>query len=569
MDIKSTLALKGRVEALCSEYGGVSVIWEQEHHPRTSMKAVYLGNPKHIQPKDRLQYEAGVYHECMHHSKRGLKGMRLLKKNMDVLKKKKVLKDVWNLFEDCSIESNFRGRYLGIDSVMDSGRAEEFTNLKPMTITDPRWRALWGMVIAHYESVYPSCKGLSSKFLGTIPKDIVDKIGDVSKYSCVGKSAEDTFSNAQVLTELLFEDEEGKEKGDEKGEDGEQGDEGNTDSGNERKEDEGKEEDSSQGEDSEGEEDNDRKGISKGVILDEENDEEHKELVSRDADNKYTGDEGENFPAHPTRDMERVKDWNNYVGKHKEMLDLVVRNQVNSKYSSHAGLGKKLRAYFKVKSRTQTQYNKERGKVGRGLHKLCVKGVKPTIFKQKHQELSTAVDVAVLLDCSGSMFDEKYIEASTSFLMINDALQSIGVNYALYGFTEKDNRYDPHTILYHFKDWSVRVLKNNLLLDRLTNIQMANNADGEALHLVWNDLSTQKNKRKMVIVLSDGDPRSRRGWGIYNYTKWIIKGMEADGIEMYGVGIQSDCSEFYKNNQTVNNTEELETALLNLLKKVI
>ena len=86
----------------------------------------------------------------------------------------------------------------------------------------------------------------------------------------------------------------------------------------------------------------------------------------------------------------------------------------------------------------------------------------------------------------------------------------------------------------------------------------------------YSRLLQQKTARKVLVVLSDGQPQSRRGDCSY-HTKQVIEQIEKQGkVEIYGVGIESDSvKNFYKDYQVIHRAEDLEGALLNLIQNRI
>jgi hypothetical protein len=82
------------------------------------------------------------------------------------------------------------------------------------------------------------------------------------------------------------------------------------------------------------------------------------------------------------------------------------------------------------------------------------------------------------------------------------------------------------------------------------------------------DLSSGE-KRKLLIVLSDGQPAAHRGSGIHGFTKKVVKEIEKEGVvDIYGLGIISSAvKQFYKNHTVISDSSELEKALLGVLKQ--
>ena len=99
---------------------------------------------------------------------------------------------------------------------------------------------------------------------------------------------------------------------------------------------------------------------------------------------------------------------------------------------------------------------------------------------------------------------------------------------------------------------------------------MANNADGDNILVAWSRLMQQKQKRKVMIILSDGSPAGYRG-DVYGFTRDIVKRLEARGdCDIIGIGIKDDnVKGIYKTNKVIENITELPKALIETLEHVI
>lgn len=84
-------------------------------------------------------------------------------------------------------------------------------------------------------------------------------------------------------------------------------------------------------------------------------------------------------------------------------------------------------------------------------------------------------------------------------------------------------------------------------------------------------LLSRKEKNKVMIVLSDGQPAGNYGGSGSDYLRYICDKIETETpIQLHGIGIQSDAvGKFYKSNETIYNLSQLEPALLNVLKRNI
>ena len=99
---------------------------------------------------------------------------------------------------------------------------------------------------------------------------------------------------------------------------------------------------------------------------------------------------------------------------------------------------------------------------------------------------------------------------------------------------------------------------------------MGNNADGEAIMFAYNRLIQRKEKRKILLVLSDGQPACGKP-RIAEYTKAVIQKIESDKlIEIVGIGLlYASVDEFYKKHMMIDDASKIEEALLSLIHKQI
>ena len=97
------------------------------------------------------------------------------------------------------------------------------------------------------------------------------------------------------------------------------------------------------------------------------------------------------------------------------------------------------------------------------------------------------------------------------------------------------------------------------------------NVDGESFVYGYNRIRNRKEKRKLMIVLSDGSPcGGHRKGDIIRYTRRVIKNIEATDVELVGVGLMYDAvKHFYKKWAVIPAAKDIEFALLNLISQHI
>jgi len=231
------------------------------------------------------------------------------------------------------------------------------------------------------------------------------------------------------------------------------------------------------------------------------------------------------------------------------------------------GLAKHVRRLLQVRSASRYQHGLKRGKISpKSIYRAGNKGhaMEKRVFKKKQDNdiLNTAVHV--LCDMSGSMGGDKMVQAGISCKLLNDAIGRLGVPLEIAGF---DDHYEApkHAIWKAFG----KQITGEVLVDRITDSiprMMSGNSDGESILWAYNRLISRKEKRKILIVLSDGSPAGYSG-DCMAYTKTVVKEIEKGRMaEIYGIGIEDmNVKLIYKHNTTIDDASELEGALLKVI----
>jgi len=190
------------------------------------------------------------------------------------------------------------------------------------------------------------------------------------------------------------------------------------------------------------------------------------------------------------------------------------------------------------------------------------------IYRKKQVINLKDTAVQIVVDCSGSMDGDKYVHASSSAVLLNEAISTIGVPVEIFGFDDS-YRSPQHAI---WKTFDKSVTSDELIgrCSTSVNHMMNSNSDGESIMWGYERLMKRRERRKIMIVLSDGSPACSRGDADY-YTDQIIKTIEKGGVaEIYGIGIMDrNVERLYKDNAVIRSADELEAALLNVVQTKI
>lgn len=239
--------------------------------------------------------------------------------------------------------------------------------------------------------------------------------------------------------------------------------------------------------------------------------------------------------------------------------------------SAAALTASKFRRLLQIMSQKKVIHNQKKGKLStRNLYKLSLPVESANqwerVFKTRDSKIDLDVSVTVLIDGSGSMCGIKWEHASYALVLLHRMLHTLGINHELLSFTEQYD-YPVHTILKGFTD---RVPEEKLLKYLgTTSTYAGSNNDMDAVLWAYSRLLEQKTKRKLLIVLSDGQPSSARPLGGYlpGTFKEMCTQIEREGkVELYSIGIMSkSVQQFYKHYRIINSVAELEENLLGLI----
>ena len=231
------------------------------------------------------------------------------------------------------------------------------------------------------------------------------------------------------------------------------------------------------------------------------------------------------------------------------------------------GLSKKVKRLLMIKGQARYEHAQKRGKISpKSLYRAAGDGdAAKRVFKKKQVNNMLDTAVMVLMDCSGSMGGGKYEHAGQSMILLNDAISPLGIPLEMVGFSTR--RAAPLHGL--FKSFNKRVSSQQLALNigAFAEVSMNSNSDGESLAWVYRRLLQQQNARRILLVLSDGQPACTHG-DSYGHTQHIIKEIEKAGIvELCSIGILDETvKDLYSNWRVINRSDELEGAVLGVIK---
>jgi len=253
--------------------------------------------------------------------------------------------------------------------------------------------------------------------------------------------------------------------------------------------------------------------------------------------------------------------------------------------STHVSIMKaKLKRAFMSYQRRDWEYNKENGRLDSRRLVRALGGNKNVFKRQKDREdVNTAVEFMV--DLSGSMYGSRAEIATKACVAFAECLEGTGINYSISGFCNKgvlgDAYDDPtpfHRIeeldIYQFKDFNESLRSSRGWIGNIESFVGCNNSDPDAIYWSYYHLKDRPERRKVLLVLSDGSPACETHRVKYDAldraTKEAVKFVESKGIQTVGIGLQSSAvSSFYNEYVVVEEIDELSGAVFNKLSKLL
>ncbi len=216
------------------------------------------------------------------------------------------------------------------------------------------------------------------------------------------------------------------------------------------------------------------------------------------------------------------------------------------------------------------------------------------IFKLKNENTEKNTVVSLLLDNSGSMRGKPIVTSAMTAEIITKTLEKCRVNVEILGFTTKEwkggkskklwdnNRVvnpgrlnDLLHIVYKDADTPWNQTKLNLGLVLKDGI-LKENIDGEALIWASNRLGKRTEKKKILIVISDGAPVDDATLScnnsniLDNHLKETVADIEKKKkIDLIAIGIGHDVSKYYNNAFTIDDVEKLGEIIIDNLTEII
>jgi len=574
---------------------GISVVFENVNQPRHDGKTIYL--PKittETSLSDLKELMASVDHEVAHDRF----------SCFDVLKEKKIdpksiLMFVWNFLEDSRINTIEANEYKGFKDNWDETSSPIVTRVltaakKQDTLIGKLSTALicWETkLLAHH---FPLLEMAASKF--TPNKEITDVLNNNSSRLIACHQILDkrlgTESTYQLAVDILKElgekckeelkEEFQKSSGKAKGKDGESEESTSIETGPESaSEDKGSEEKLKEDDYRIFDVKLSKEDLDKySLTVPEEGEEMGKiginivEPVNIDNMDWDMTDYSKFIVVDYPRNTgpEQMRLTSKYTENFKEQYEV----RVGDKLVNQENFAQQVRKLIQIRARVQTQYGTKKGKLDQSrLSRICFNapGFNERIFKNKIENKTLDAAITVLVDMSGSMNGDKAYYALASTLLLNEVSSTLNIPVEILGFTDTDG-YNISPLMFIYKSFSDHRVSNDALIESFSKSSnfMRGNPDGENILWSYDRLIKRKERKKILIVMSDGSPAaSKSSNGIEGFTLQAIQEIErSKKVDIYGLGLCSDSvSHYYKAHDVVRDPSEIPSKLISLIERKV
>lgn len=201
------------------------------------------------------------------------------------------------------------------------------------------------------------------------------------------------------------------------------------------------------------------------------------------------------------------------------------------------------------------------------------------IFIRKQRQEAFNIAFTLISDLSGSMSGTKLYMAMTAAIVFGKVLDALKIptevlGFSTEGFYSPDIKRDGEEVRrtiplrhYVFKNFQERM--NWVVNGRIETMisgggRTCHNVDGEAVEWAGRRLLGRKEQKKVMIVMSDGQPEDSKGSTmLHNHLIYTVKELKKKGVILIGVGIQTTAvRSFYDDYVVLNNVNELPRTLL-------
>ncbi len=277
-----------------------------------------------------------------------------------------------------------------------------------------------------------------------------------------------------------------------------------------------------------------------------------------------------------------------------------LRMNLDSKIEKLQKISRKLNIKLKKKLLAKHHISEENSETQgilnrKKLAQIIASSHEKNFFIKKNQHDYQNTVVTILLDNSGSMRGLPITMSAMACEVLAKSLEDFNIKTEILGFTTADWKggksrllwqrsdspknpgriNDLRHIVYKSANQNFKKAKANLGLMLKEGI-LKENIDGEALLWARSRLLQREENRKILMIISDGTPIDDSTNSLneeeilINHLHHVITKIEKESkIELVGIGIGHDVTEFYKNSITIKNAEDLGDVMISKLLDLI
>jgi cobaltochelatase CobT len=255
----------------------------------------------------------------------------------------------------------------------------------------------------------------------------------------------------------------------------------------------------------------------------------------------------------------------------------------------------KLRRALMAKETRDWDFGREFGKLD--TKRLVAGSLRsPTVYKQRKERLEMDTAVHFLIDLSGSMGGYKIKVARDTAVAFSECLEGTPIRYQITGFCnsalpsdlreaynrasrsgQKYHRVEPLS-LFKFKDFNSNLQLAKGSINAIGQCSGGNNSDRDAVIWAYHELMQRPEKRKILFVLSDGQPANDTiNIDAYSARGPLVAGLKLaidecgkNGVECVGVGILTDhVKTIYPKSVSIEQVQDLSGAVFTQLSNLL
>jgi cobalamin biosynthesis protein CobT len=237
-----------------------------------------------------------------------------------------------------------------------------------------------------------------------------------------------------------------------------------------------------------------------------------------------------------------------------------------------SSIANQMRRHIQSQSRAKWETERRSGRLNKRALKRIVMGTEDRhrrVFQKREDAKAIDTAITVLVDCSGSMEGmNRYQLANKAAATVAECFDNVlKVPVEVIGHTYHGGK----VWMTVAKKFGERTTPEDVY-DYLCGVQRIGNADGDALLWAARRLAKRPERRKIVLVIADGQPADLKNWeGCPSaLLKVAIEETKRMGIETYGIGIgYPDMQQFFEGCEYVEDGGDITGPLLRAAEKFV